>query len=112
MSNQIRFKIGGMEYAVTSDDDALYIKSLAAELDRKITALSHKNRFLSTTMVAVLAALEAYDAAKKQAIENEKLRLEIKTLLEESACARLEADRAKRKLQEILGSDEDEDAQY
>lgn len=108
MPNQIRFKIGGMEYAVNSDDDEIYIKGLASELDRKLTALQKENPFLSTTMVAVLAALESYDAAKKQAIENEKLRLEIKGLLEETAIAKLEADRATKKLEELLGNLNDE----
>lgn len=103
MANQIRFKIGGMEYAVMSDDDELYIKSLAAELDCKINDLARKNPFLSTTMVAVLAALDACDAAKKQAIENESLRLEIKGLLEQSARLRLEADSANRKLAGLMG---------
>lgn len=108
MSNQIRFKIGGMEYAVNSDDDAAYIRGLASELDRKLDSLQKANPFLSTTMVAVLAALEAYDAAKKQVIENDKLRLEIKGLLEETACAKLEADRATRKLEELIGNSDEE----
>ena len=109
MSNQIRFKIGGMEYAVNSDDDELYVKSLASELDRKLGSLQKENPFLSTTMVAVLAALEAYDLAKKQMNENDALRLEIKSLLEQTACAKMEADRATRKLNELLGNEDDSD---
>lgn len=108
MSNQIRFKIGGMEYAVNSEDDERYIKGLAAELDRKLNSLQDENPFLSTTMVAVLAALEAYDAAKKQMAENDALRLEIKGLLEQTACAKMEADRATRKLNELLGHNDEQ----
>lgn len=106
MSNKIRLKIGGMEYSVTSDDDTAYIVSLGAELERKMNSVRAKSPFLSTTMAAVMTALEALDESKKQQAENEKLRLENKRLLEESAMARLDADVTRRMLVKFTGSDE------
>ncbi len=105
MSNKIRVKVGGMEYCLNSDDDELYVKSLASELDRRLNVISKNSPFLSTTMTAVVAALEAYDKAKKQTMENEELRLELKRALEDTACAKLEADILRRKLAYYEGDD-------
>ncbi len=110
MANQIRLKVGGIEYAIESDEDEMYLKSLGAELDRRLDYLAKKSPFLSTTMVAVVAALEAYDTAKKQAAENDRLRLEMKRLLEEAACARLQAEEARRALSQLQSGQEGADA--
>lgn len=113
MPKNIRITVGGIQYSVSSDDDEAYVKGIANELERRMNYLSEKNKFLSTTMVAVFAALEAYDNAKKMQLENDELRLEIKRLLEETACAKLEADRANRKLSEITGNTgENEDEEF
>ncbi len=106
MSNKIRLKIGGIEYSVTSDEDEAYIISLGAELERKMNSVMAKSPFLSTTMAAVMTALEALDESKKQQAENEQLRLENKRLLEESAMARLDADITRRMLVKFTGGEE------
>ncbi len=98
MKHTIKVKVGGMEYCIHSDDDELYVKSLAAELDRRLDTIAKNSPFLSTTMVAVFAALEAYDTAKKQSRENNEIRTELKRALEDCACAKLEADILRRKL--------------
>lgn len=99
---QIRMKVGGMEYAINSDDDEAYVKGIGAKLDARLDALAKKNPFLSTTMVAVLAALEAYDESSKAQSEIEALRLEIKQLLEENAMSKMTAAMANRRLEEVL----------
>ena len=108
MTHTIKVKVGGMEYCITSDDDELYVKSLANELDRRLDTIAKNSPFLSTTMVAVFAALEAYDREKKQARENSELRLELKRALEDTACAKLEADILKRKLAYYEGNEQNE----
>ena len=62
-------------------------------------------------MVAVLAALEAQDAAKKAGAEIERLKLELKSAMEESAIAALEASRLKREL-EAYGPREEFDEEF
>ena len=104
MSNKIRIKVGGMEYCLNSDDDELYVKNLAAELDRRLDSIAKKSPFLSTTMAAVVAALEYADSAKKQSRENEELRYELRRALEETACAKLETDILRRKLAHYEGA--------
>ncbi len=105
---QIRMKVGGMEYAINSDDDEAYVREIGAKLDRRLSELSRKNTFLSTTMVAVLAALEAYDEAGKKSREIEELRLEMKRLLEENAMSKMTAAAANRRLQELLGNENEQ----
>lgn len=98
---QIRLKVGGMEYAINSEDDETYVRSIGSQLDRRLDQIAKKSPFLSTTMVAVIAALEAYDEARKAQAENEKLRLEMKQLLEESAMAKMSASAANRRIEEL-----------
>lgn len=105
MANKIRLKIGGIEYSVTSDEDQAYILSLGAELEAKMKKIMDKSPFLSTTMAAVMASLESLDESKKMQEENERLRLEIKRMLEETACAKLDADIAKRMLRKLSQTD-------
>ena len=106
MANVIRMKIGGIEYSITSDDDEAYIRSLGSELERRMNSVKSRSPFLSVTMSAVMTALEALDECKKCERENENLRLEIKRLLEETACAKLDADVSRKRLEELLGNQE------
>ena len=103
MPNKIRLKIGGIEYSITSEESDAYLLGLGAELEAKMDNIMQKSPFLSTTMAAVMAAMESLDEAYKTRTENETLRLEIKRLLEETACAKLDAEIANRKLRELLG---------
>lgn len=83
MANNIRFIVGGITYSIMSEDSAEYIESLGRELDHKMDYLAKKNPFLSTTMVAVLAAMDAADAAKKAELENAELRRRLDEMTEQ-----------------------------
>ena len=104
MANNIRLKIGGIEYSISSEDDEAYIRRIAGELERKMNTVQARSPFLSTTMAAVMTALEALDEAKKAEAESENLRLEIKRLLEETACAKMDAEVSRRMLDKYLES--------
>lgn len=101
MANKIRITIGGIQYSVISEDSQEYLSRLGRELELRMDHLAKKNPFLSTTMIAVLAALEGMDSAKKESQENERLRSEVNRLLEELAMARSEISSYQRKLQEV-----------
>ena len=98
MANQIRLNVGGLDYIVNSEDDQAYIRKLGEELNARMDSLQRQKPFLSTTMVAVLTALDLIDEAKKCKNDLEEAKLEIKRYIEDAACARLEADEAKREL--------------
>lgn len=106
---QIKFTVGGIQYCINSDEDEAYIKGIASELEQQMDNIAKKSPFLSTTMVAVVAALDAYDHAKKANNEIERLRLELKSAMEQTAIANLEANRLKRELSKYTG---EEDEQY
>lgn len=101
MANQIRLNVGGIDYIVTSDDDQSYIRKLGEELNIRLDTLQRQKPFLSTTMVAVLTALSLSDEAKKAKNDLEEAKLEMKRYIEDAACARLEADEAKRELERL-----------
>lgn len=84
MANIIRITVGGIPYSISCDDDEAYAKAIANELEHRMDLLAKNKPFLSTTMVAVMTALDCLDLSKKTAAENEKLRLEIKRLNEEA----------------------------
>ena len=88
MANIIRITVGGIPYSISCDDDEAYVRAIAGELEHRMDVLAKNKPFLSTTMVAVMTALDCLDQSKKVAAENEKLRLEVKRLTEESACRR------------------------
>ena len=107
MPNVVRLKIGGIEYSITADEDEAYIRGLGSELERRINKIQQRSPFLSTTMAAIMSALESLDEQKKAMAENEKLRLEVKRLLEETACAKLDAEITRRHLSELIGEDDE-----
>ncbi|MBE6728170.1 MAG: cell division protein ZapA [Ruminococcaceae bacterium] len=100
MANKIRLTVGGISYSVYSEDSEEYVREIGRELEHKMDKLAKNNPFLSTTMVAVLAALDATDALKKAEAQNNELINEIKALSERCALARSDADHAVRQLEE------------
>ena len=101
MPNKVRMKIGGIEYSVTSEESPEYIKTLGNEVEHRINDVLKKSPFLSAAMAAVMAALECLDECKKTQNECEKLRLEIKKLLEESAMSKVDAQLYKHRCEEL-----------
>ena len=68
MANKIRITVGGIDYVIASDDDETYVRKIGDELNAKLDGLARKNPYLSTTMVAILAALDYCDEAKKATV--------------------------------------------
>ena len=101
MANKIKLIVGNIEYYIDTDDDEAYVQSLGEELNRHLDQLLKKTPFLSTTMAAMLAALEYCDAAKKAKIDAENLRSQMKGYIEDSGTARLEADEARREIERL-----------
>lgn len=101
MSNKIRLTVGGIEYTITSDDEESYVRKVGDQLNKRLDELSRHNPFLSTTMVAVLAALEFCDDSLKATAECNSLKMELKRAVEDAACARLEADEARREIERL-----------
>lgn len=101
MSNKLRIKVGGMDYIIASDEDTEYIRKLGEELNAKLDEIMKTNSYLSTSMAAVLAALDYCDKAQKTEQKCEEISTELKSVSEELACARLEMDGARREIERL-----------
>lgn len=101
MANKIRITVGGIDYIIASNDDEVYVRKIGDELNNKLDSLARANPYLSTTMVAVLAALEYCDGAQKATAVCEEAKAELKGVAEELACARLEIDGARREIERL-----------
>ncbi len=98
MANKIRLTVGGIEYMVVSEENEAFVRRLGDELNVKLDEIKGKNRFLSTTMVAVLAALDYSEQLAKSRLECEQLRQQLKQTVEEAVCARLNAQEAQKEI--------------
>lgn len=64
MANKLQVKICGQEYTLVSDDSREYMLEMADYVDRKMTAVKNQNNRLSTSMAAILVALNVADDMK------------------------------------------------
>ena len=101
MANKIKITVGAMDYIISSDDEENYVRKIGEELNYKLDTLAKANPYLSTAMVAVLAALEYCDEAKKALEAFETAKADLKGTAEELACARLEIDGARRAIERL-----------
>ncbi len=80
-THRVAVEIFNQEYIVKGNEDPEYIEMLAAYVDRRMRMITQRNHHLSTTKVAVLAALNLADELNKlqedydgliKALEDEK----------------------------------------
>ena len=101
MSKKIKLTVGGIDYLIVSDDDEAYVRSMGEELNRALDSLSRSHQYLSTTMVAVLTAMQYLDESNKLRAEADNLRIQMKGYIEDAACARLETEEARREIDRL-----------
>lgn len=74
MSNKLQVRICGQEYTLVSDESREYMLETADYVDRKMIEVKNMNGRLSTSMAAILVALNITDDLKKtQAKAREKV---------------------------------------
>ncbi len=65
MANKLQVRICGQNYTLVSDDSREYMLEMADYVDRKMIAVKNMNGRLSTSMAAILVALNVADDFKK-----------------------------------------------
>lgn len=65
MANKLQVKICGQEYTLVSEDSREYMLEMADYINRKMTEAQRQNNRLSTSMAAILVALNVADDMKK-----------------------------------------------
>ena len=78
--NRVRLEICETEYIVTSEEPESYMLELGAQLDRDMRTLMNNDSRISTTMAAVLAALNNADIARKATDAADNLRAQMKAV--------------------------------
>lgn len=101
MSKKIRLTVAGIEYYVNTDESEAYMREIADKVDVRMGSLSKDNPFLSTTMAAVMCALQFCDENKKLEAELNDTKRQLKQATEQSACSSLESDEARREIERL-----------
>ncbi len=101
MSKKIRLTVAGIEYYINTDESEAYMNEIADKVGERMDSLTKDNTFLSTTMAAVMCALQFCDENKKLEAELAETKRNLKRSTEESACSSLEADEARREIERL-----------
>ncbi len=101
MQNKIRLTVGGIEYMVLSDEDEAFVRRLGEDLDEKLEEIRRGNRRLSTTMVAIMAALDYSEQLAKSRAECGELRRRLENAERAGACERLNGEEARREIERL-----------
>ena len=72
MANKLQVRICGQEYTLVSENSREYMLETADYVDRKMVAVKNMNNRLSTSMVAILVALNVTDDMRQAQKEAEQ----------------------------------------
>ena len=99
--NKVKLNIAGSDYVVSSEEEHAYMAELGAQVDRSMRELMDSSNRISTTMAAVLTALNNADLARKAEASADNLRGQMKGFLDDSHRSRTEAEAARRELEQL-----------
>ena len=86
-------KINGAEYRISCDADEEYVRHVAYHVDKKMRSIIAGDKRLSTSMAAVLTAVNIADEYKQAQEDNEKLRAQLLKYAEEAGASKLAVDK-------------------
>lgn len=81
--NKVEVKIHGKEYTVVGTEPDEYIQKVALYVDKKMNEITMMNERLSTSMVAVLTAINVADEFFKCKQDLDNLRLQLQQYIED-----------------------------
>lgn len=82
-TNRLKANICGTSYTLVFEDSLSYMRDLVAQVDAEMTELVQSGSRVSTTMAAVLTALNNADKACKESRAADELRLALKKMVDE-----------------------------
>lgn len=94
--NKVNVRIAGKDYALKGVESEEYIQRVALYIDRKMNEIVRANNKLSTSMAAVLTAVNVADDFFKAFESESSLKVELKRITEELEILRIE----KKKLED------------
>lgn len=81
--NRLKANICGTTYTLVSEESLSYMRDLVAQVDAEMAQIVTDDRRMSTTMAAVLTALQNADKANKESKAAEDLRLKLKRMVDD-----------------------------
>ncbi len=81
--NRLKANIGGTQYTLVSDEPLSYLRDLAAQVDEAMNRLTENDPRMSTTMAAVLSAVQSTDLANKESAAANDLRRQMKHAIDD-----------------------------
>lgn len=81
--NRLKANICGTSYTLVSEESLSYMRDLVAQVDADMAQIITDDRRMSTTMAAVLTAVQNADKATKESRAAEELRLQLKRMVDE-----------------------------
>lgn len=91
-------KINNAEYRIVCDADEEYVQRVAYHVDKKMRDIIAGDKRLSTSMAAVLTAVNIADEYKQAQEDNEKLRAQLLKYAEEAGAGKLALDKLNAEL--------------
>ena len=86
-------RINNAEYRIVSSADEEYVSHVAYYVDKKMRELIVRDKRLSTSMAAVLTAVNIADEYMQAQEDNEKLRAQLLKYAEEAGASKLSLDK-------------------
>lgn len=102
--NKVEVRIAGKDYTVVGVESEEYIQKVGLYIDRKMNEIMRVNNKLSTSMAAVLTAVNVADDFFKVYESESSLKKELKKLQEELQSAREEKKRLSEENTALAGS--------
>ncbi len=81
--NRLKANICGTSYTLVSEESLSYMRDLVAQVDADMAQIITDDRRMSTTMAAVLTAVQNADKATKESRAADELRLQLKRMVDE-----------------------------
>ena len=100
-------KINNAEYRIVCDADEEYVQRVAYHVDKKMRDIIAGDKRLSTSMAAVLTAVNIADEYKQAQEDNEKLRAQLLKYAEEAGASKLALDKIKSELNRLKAENQD-----
>lgn len=94
-------KINGAEYRISCEADEEYVRHVAYHVDKKMRDLISRDKRLSTSMAAVLTAVNIADEYMQAQEDNEKLRAQLLKYAEEAGGSKLALDKLNAELSRL-----------
>ena len=85
--------INNAEYRIVCEADEEYVRHVAYHVDKKMRELILRDKRLSTSMAAVLTAVNISDEYMQAQEDNEKLRAQLLKYAEEAGASKLSLDK-------------------